>query len=130
VGAEDDKAVVTRFFATRMSDFDTARSLMHEDATWTIPGELPLSGVYEGRQAIFDDYLGAHTNDFKEITSEVTRMIAENGTVVVEYHARGVTNKDREYDAIYYYVVDVVDGKIKAVRQSLDTQYAHRVLYS
>jgi ketosteroid isomerase-like protein len=130
MGAEDDKAVVTRFFATRMSDFDTARSLMHEDATWTIPGELPLSGVYEGRQAIFDDYLGAHTNDFKEITSEVTRMIAENGTVVVEYHARGVTNKDREYDAIYYYVVDVVDGKIKAVRQSLDTQYAHRVLYS
>jgi len=130
MGSEDDKAVVTQFFASRMSDFDTARSLMHEDATWTIPGELPLSGVYEGRQTIFDDYLGAHTNDFKEITSEVTRMIAENGTVVVEYHARGVTNKDREYDAIYYYVVDVVDGKIKAVRQSLDTQYAHRVLYS
>ena len=64
-------------------------------------------------------------------TIPLTRSdVAENGTVVVEYHARGVTNKDREYDAIYYYVVDVVDGKIKAVRQSLDTQYAHRVLYS
>jgi hypothetical protein len=26
---------------------------------------------------------------------------AEEDTVVVEYHARGVTNKDRPYDTIY-----------------------------
>jgi ketosteroid isomerase-like protein len=130
MGVADDKAVVTKFFATRMTDFDIAKTLMHDDATWTIPGELPLSGVFAGKQAIFDGFMSAHTDDFKEITSEVTRMIAENGTVVVEYHARGITKKDREYDTIYYYVVDVVDGKIAAVRQSLDTQYANRVIYT
>jgi len=130
VGATEDKEVVTKFFVTRMSDFETARTLMHDDATWTVPGDLPLSGVYRGKESIFRDMLGVHTDDFKEITSEVTRLIAENGTVVVEYHARGITKKDREYDTIYYYVVDVVDGKISAVRQSLDTQYAHRVIYT
>jgi uncharacterized protein len=130
VGASEDKEVVTKFFATRMSDFETARTLMHDDATWTVPGDLPLSGVYRGKESIFRDMLGVHTDDFKEITSEVTRLIADNGTVVVEYHARGITKKDREYDTIYYYVVDVVDGKISAVRQSLDTQYAHRVIYT
>jgi uncharacterized protein len=125
-----DKAVVERFFASRFHDQDTARSLMAPDATWTIPGSLPLSGVYEGREAIFRDYLGNHTNDFKEISSTVTRMIAEDGCVVVEYHARGVTVKDRPYDTTYYYVVDVRDGLIQAVRQSLDTQYAHDVIYT
>jgi ketosteroid isomerase-like protein len=130
MGAADDKAVVTKFFATRMSDFETARTLMHDDATWTVPGDLPLSGVFDGKEAIFSGLLSVHTDDFKEITSEVTRMVSENGTVVVEYHARGVTKKDRVYDTIYYYVVDVTGGKISAVRQSLDTQYAQRVLYS
>jgi ketosteroid isomerase-like protein len=130
MGASEDKEVVSKFFASRMSDLDTARRLMHEDATWTVPGDLPLSGVFKGRAAIFDDFLSTHTNDFKEITSEVTRMVSENGTVVVEYHARGVTNRDREYDTVYYYIVDVADGRISAVRQSLDTQYTHRVLYS
>ena len=130
MGNADDKDVVTQFFATRMSDHDTARTLMHDDATWTVPGDLPLSGVYRGKDSIFADFLGVHTDDFKEITSEVTRMVAEDGTVVVEYHARGITKKDREYDTVYYYVVDVVDGKIAAVRQALDTQYAQRVLYS
>jgi ketosteroid isomerase-like protein len=130
MGTAEDKDVVSRFFASRMTDFDTARGLMHEDATWTVPGSLPLSGVFKGRDAIFEEFMATHTNDFKEITSEVTRMIAENGTVVVEYHARGVTNKDRRYDTVYYYIVDVVDGRISAVRQSLDTQYTQRVLYS
>jgi ketosteroid isomerase-like protein len=130
VGTAEDKDVVQRFFATRMTDPDTARALVRDDATWTVPGDLPLSGTYRGKESIFRDFLGVHTDDFKEITSEVTRVIAENGTVVVEYHARGITKKDREYDTVYYYVVDVVDGRIAAVRQALDTQYAQRVLYT
>jgi ketosteroid isomerase-like protein len=129
VGTAEDKAVVMRFFETRFHDQDTARSLVAEDARWIIPGSLPLSGNYEGREAIFRDYLGQHTNDFKEITSKVLRTIAEDGCVVVEYHATGTTVKDRPYDAIYYYVVDVRDGLIQQVRQALDTQYAQRVIY-
>ena len=124
-----DKAVVERFFATRFHDQDTARTLVAEDAQWHIPGDLPLSGTFDGREAIFRDYLGAHTNDFKEITSTVNRVIAEDGCVVVEYHATGTTVKDRTYDTIYYYVVDVRDGKIQQVRQAMDTQYAQRIIY-
>ncbi len=125
-----DKAVVERFFATRFHDQDTARTLVAEDARWIIPGRLPLSGTFEGREAIFRDYLGTHTDDFKEITSQVLRTIADDGCVVVEYHAAGTTVKDRPYDTIYYYVVDVRDGLIRQVRQSLDTQYAQDVIYT
>ena len=117
------------FFATRFTNKARARELVHPDAVWIIPGTLPLSGVFEGRDAIFDVYLGTHTDDFETVTSNVTRTIAEPGVVVVEYHATGRTKKGRDYDTVYYYVVDVSDGQIVKVRQSLDTQYAQATIY-
>jgi len=126
---EDDRKVVLDFFASRFSDKDKAWSLVDEKATWFIPGSLPLSGEYRGREAIFDEYLGKHTNDFETVTSTVTRTIAEPGVVVVEYHAMGRTRKGRDYDTTYYYIVDVADGKIVSVRQSLDTLYSKTVIY-
>jgi len=127
--ASTPKAVVERFMATRFGDQDTARTLMAPDATWVIPGDLPLSGVYRDRDEIFDVYLGTHTDDFETITSEVTKVIADGDDVVVEYHARGRTRKGRDYDTIYYYVFEVRGGLIRAVRQALDTQYAQRIIY-
>ena len=130
MGAAENKAVVLRFFELRFADPKAAWELVAPDATWTIPGSLPLSGTFEGRQSIFDDYLGQHTNDFETITSEVTRAIAEDDLVVVEYHARGRTLTGRDYDTIYYYIVDVLDGRIQTVRQSLDTLYTKQTLYA
>ena len=129
MGVEDDRKIVDEFFATRFTNKDRARELVHPDAVWIIPGTLPLSGVFDGRDAIFDVYLGTHTDDFETVTSEVTRTIAEPGVVVVEYHATGRTRKGRDYDTVYYYVVDVADGQIIKVRQSLDTQYAQQTIY-
>jgi hypothetical protein len=129
LGATENKALVLRFFQIRHSDPAAARALVAEDAIWTIPGSLPMSGVYRGRESIFRDYLGRHTDDFEVISSEVTRAIAEEDTVVVEYHARGRTRRGRDYDTIYYYVVDLRDGKIGSVRQSFDTLYTRQTLY-
>jgi hypothetical protein len=41
-----------------MSDFETARTLMHDHATCTLPGDLPLSGVREGKASIFHRIAG------------------------------------------------------------------------
>jgi ketosteroid isomerase-like protein len=129
MGVEDDRKIVDEFFATRFGNKERAWELVHPDAIWIIPGTLPLSGVFEGRESIFADYLGTHTDDFETVTSEVLRTIAEPGVVVVEYHATGRTRKGRDYDTVYYYVVDVADGQITKVRQSLDTQYAQKTIY-
>ena len=129
MGVEEDRKVVDEFFATRFTNKDRARELVHPDAVWIIPGSLPLSGVFQGRESIFNDYLGTHTDDFETVTSKVTRTIAEPGVVVVEYHATGRTKKGRDYDTVYYYVVDVAGGQIVKVRQSLDTQYAQHTIY-
>jgi ketosteroid isomerase-like protein len=122
--ADRDRDVVQRFFDLRFRDPDGARELVAEDAVWVIPGQLPMSATYDGRDEIFDKYLGHHTDDFEYVTSNVTRTISENGVVVVEYHATGRTRKGRDYDTMYYYVIDVEDGLIRRVRQSLDTLYS------
>ena len=76
MGVEDDRAIVAEFFATRFGDKARAKELVHPDAIWIIPGTLPLSGVFNGRESIFNDYLGTHADDFETVTSEVTRTIA------------------------------------------------------
>ncbi len=126
---DDDKALVLRFFECRFHDLETAWTLVAEDARWHMPGDLPMSGTYVGRESIFRDYLEQHATDFKDIRSTINRVIAEDGCVVVEYHAVGTTVRDRRYDTIYYFVVDVRDGLIQNVYQSLDTQYAQRIVY-
>jgi ketosteroid isomerase-like protein len=127
--AERDREVVLRFFDLRFRDPDGARQVVAQDAVWVIPGALPMSATYTGRDEIFDKYLGHHTDDFEYVTSKVTRTISENGVVVVEYHATGRTRKGRDYDTMYYYVVDVEDGLIRRVRQSLDTLYSKTTIY-
>ena len=127
--ADRDRDVVQKFFDLRFRDPDGARQLVAEEAVWVIPGQLPMSATYNGRDEIFDKYLGHHTDDFEYVTSNVTRTISENGVVVVEYHATGRTRKGRDYDTMYYYVIDVEDGLIRRVRQSLDTLYSKTTIY-
>ncbi len=112
MGVSDNKAVVQQFMETRFSDREAARRLMAEDATWFIPGDLPLSGFYRSRDEIFEKYLATHTNDFETITSRVEDMIAEGDRVVVEYSASGRTVKGRDYATTYYYVFTLRDGVI------------------
>ena len=127
--ADRDRDVVLKFFDLRFRDPDGARQVVAPEAVWVIPGSLPMSATYNGRDEIFDKYLGHHTDDFEYVTSQVTRTISENGVVVVEYHATGRTRKGRDYDTMYYYVVDVEDGLIRRVRQSLDTLYSKETIY-
>jgi ketosteroid isomerase-like protein len=127
--AATNKAIVEQFMATRFGQQNVARELMAPDATWYIPGFLPLSGLYRDRDEIFGVYLATHTDDFETVTSEVQMVIADGDHVVVEYHATGRTKKGRDYDTTYYYVFEVRDGLIRHVKQSLDTQYAQRTIY-
>ena len=38
-------------------DLDTMRESFAEDATWTLHGDLPISGPWHGRDSIIDDFL-------------------------------------------------------------------------
>jgi ketosteroid isomerase-like protein len=82
------KALVQRYVsAVAAGDAPTARELFAPAATWTLAaGDLPIAGTWEGRDAIIDGFLGTAQSYYSpgSISIEVTGIVAEGGTVVVQ----------------------------------------------
>ena len=55
----DVKSVIRRYVsALEAGDERTVRELFDENATWTLAaGELPISGTWEGRDSILNEFL-------------------------------------------------------------------------
>ena len=55
----DSKQVVERYVAAvAAGDEQAIRDSFAEDATWWLGGDLPISGTWNGREAIMGDFLG------------------------------------------------------------------------
>lgn len=54
----ESRRVVDEFMAAmNRMDVDAVGALLTDDATWTMPGDLPVSGRHEGRDAVLGDFL-------------------------------------------------------------------------
>jgi uncharacterized protein (TIGR02246 family) len=117
--------------ALAVGDLDKVADSFTADATWTLPGTLPLSGVRRGRQAIVDFLAtavalfvpGTQTFTFGDITAEASRA-------VLEWQVRGVAAATgKAYDNQYCGVFVVREGRISEVREYLDSQHAADTLF-
>jgi uncharacterized protein len=123
----EPRTVIERYVAAvEQRDMETVRELFAEDATWWLGGELPLSGTWRGRDAILGDFLGSipRLYDPESISIEVTSLIAERDTVVLEWTSRARTVAGEAYENQCAGVFTVRSGVIVAVREYMDTQYA------
>ena len=123
----DPRTVLERYVAAVAErDMETVRDLFAEDATWWLGGELPLSGTWRGRDAILGDFLGSIPRLYQPetISIEITSLIAEGDVVAMEWTSRALTAAGEEYENQCAGVFTVRDGKIAAVREYMDTQYA------
>jgi uncharacterized protein len=123
----DSRTVIERYVtAVAARDMDAVRDLFAEDATWWLGGELPLSGTWRGRDAILGDFLGSIPRLYRPetISLEITSLIAEGETVALEWTSRAQTTSGEDYENRCAGVFTVRDGKIAAVREYMDTQYA------
>jgi uncharacterized protein len=118
--------IETYVAAVAARDMDTVKDLFAEDATWWLGGRLPLSGTWEGRDAILNDFLGQIPSLYDTDTIEiaVTSLIADGDQVAMEWTSRAVTTNGEPYENQCAGVFTVRDGRIKAVREYMDTQYA------
>jgi hypothetical protein len=57
-------------------------------------------------------------------------MIAEGDRVVVELKGYAELNNGRVYSPQSVWVVQVRDGKVKRIREYLDTQHAYEVFFA
>jgi uncharacterized protein len=129
----DTKTVAAHYVAAAQAGDERAiRDLFAHDATWTLAGELPISGVWNGRDAIIDEFLATAMSHYEpgSISLEVTGMIAENDQVVLQWTSRARTRDGRPYENGCIGVFTIRDGKIQHVREYMDTLYAHDVAFS
>jgi uncharacterized protein len=129
----DSKAVVERYVAAvEAGDAERVRDSFAEEATWTLRGELPISGTWVGRDAIVDGFLAAAIGFYEpgSVRLEVTSLTADADRVAVEWTSRARTRAGAPYENFCIGVFTVRDGRIHAVREYMDTLYAQRTAFA
>jgi uncharacterized protein (TIGR02246 family) len=127
------KTVVLRYVeALQRGDADAVRQSFAEEATWRLPGELPLSGTWRGRDQILVEFLATAMEyyDPDTVSIEVTNVVAEGEQVALEWITRGRTASGSDYENFYSAIFVVRDDLIQAVREYTDTLHASNVLFA
>jgi ketosteroid isomerase-like protein len=123
---EHNKKLASEFFARfSASDIAGALDLMADDATWWISGKpelLSAAGVHSKEQIarIFHGMVGRLKDGLK---MRVKSLIAEGDRVALEVESHGELQNGRVYENEYHTLMTIRDGKIREVREYLDTQH-------
>lgn len=120
---------VTRFFEHFSSgDVAATMAMFADDATWWVAGTMPISGTYDKAQftALLGGVLDTCTGPIR-ITPKV--FTAQDDRVAVEAESYTETRSGRVYNNHYHFLIRVRADRIASVREYLDTQHAHAVLY-
>ena len=126
------KQLVHDFLAAmNRMDVDAIGALLTEDATWTMPGDLPVSGRHEGRDAVLGDFLANAAALFEpgSLRFELEAVFVDGPHAIAEYAGSGrAADGRREYRNHYCMVFELRDGLIRAVREYLDTAHVRDAL--
>src|SRR2546428_10578516 len=95
--AENKNLVLGFVESLSTGNVEAAKAAVADDATWWIPGSLPVSGTHRGKKAIFEDFLGQAQGLFQpnSVSIQVRNVIGEGDNVAVEWIARGMRAKGK-----------------------------------
>ena len=129
----DPKTVVVRYVeAVRDGDAETIAASFAEHATWLYPGNLPISRLWEGRDAIITDFLGgmgAYLDTSAPVVIALLNAFADGDQVLAEWTSKATAANGAAYDNRCAAVFTVEDGKITSVREYADTHHVAAVLF-
>ena len=132
--ATDSKSILRRYVsAVEAGDGETIRDLFADDASWTLAaGDLPIAGTWEGRDAILDEFLAKALSYYEpgSVRLEITGMIAEGERVVLQWTSRARTRDGCPYANECIGVFTIRGGKIRSVREYMDTLYARDTAFA
>ena len=129
--SRENKRFVEEYFRKVSKGDPSVTEDFADDVTWWVPPSSPLSGTYRGKPAVLSLFargtkLYSPTDPF---SVEVQGLVAEGSYVAAQVVIRAITAKGRSYENHYHFLFEIVDGKIKRVKEYVDTLYAQRVLF-
>lgn len=123
MNVEQNKALVTETWnALVKGDIKAAFANMSDEVSWLIPGNLPVSGLKKGKAGVLEFLRGAAQLFPSGLRSEIRRVYCDGDVVIIELTNRGKLANGRDYENEYCFVYEVEAGKIRRVREYVDTQ--------
>ena len=124
----DPKTVVTQFLRYMGSNepggVEKAGEMFAEDASFWIAGDTPISGLMVGREKIMENrFRPANKRIVAGSKSlEIGKVMAEGEFVAAEWTSRRRVVDSKDYENAFFGLFQISDGKIKSLREYLDTQ--------
>jgi ketosteroid isomerase-like protein len=129
---ESNEKLVRTFFETlSMGDLERVRPMLHEDATWTVMATgIPGAGETKGRKAIIDEFLAPVRGIFEEGDPKVSivNLVSKGRLVAAETRGVGRLKGGKPYKNSYSWMIEVEAGKIKALREYMDSYYVSTLM--
>ena len=126
-----NKRLVRRYFDLVRAGDPTLPELLADDVSWWVPPGSPLGGLHAGKESVLElmaSGTGLYDPDHPlEVTIE--QMIAEDAWVSVQLVLTARTAAGEPYQNHYHFAFRVEDGRIREVREHLDTLYAQQKLF-
>jgi uncharacterized protein len=124
MSASDNKRLMQNVF-TEMSrgNIQPLFDAMADDMRWTWMGSGRWSHTFEGKEAVVNGLFAA-VRATLSASFEVTPLhfIAEGDLVVIEHSGRNATPDGRPYDNRYCWVCRFAGGRLRELREYMDTQ--------
>jgi uncharacterized protein len=130
MNAEQKKKLVLDTWKSFVAgDVKAAFANLTEDVRWKIPGSITgMSGVKNGKSEIIG-FLRVAAKVFPPgMQTEIRTTHVDGDTVIVEMVNRSQTANGRPYENEYCFVFELADGKIREIREYVDTQRAHEII--
>ncbi|AEG50897.1 hypothetical protein Sphch_3294 [Sphingobium chlorophenolicum L-1] len=107
-------------------DEDKFLALLDENVVWEVKfvGHwLPNNGVTRGKAMAATNCIGLYGEmyDVARTSFNITNMVSDGDTVVIEFFIDGYTSAGARYDKVEYVsIVQLKDGKVTQVREYMD----------
>jgi ketosteroid isomerase-like protein len=124
---QKNKEVVLQFYNHLMArEFDAAMQMLDQDIEWWTNGSESFSGTHSGRDTVtalfapLRDHVAVLKFTFGAFTAEEDR-------VAFEMVSESKMTNGLDYNNTYHFLFWIQDGKIKRVREYLDTAYTRDI---
>jgi len=109
--------------AVTAGEVDKFMAALADDVTWTFFGSHRFAGTFRGKDELIAKLFAPLGEVLADgIKVRIDSMTAEDDRVVIEAKGSAKSKSGQAYDNDYCIVITVADGKIRHVREYLDSE--------